>query len=66
MKEIFECKCGKASASFEPVGEDLYDLEVVNTTIKREGYGKNCICKLCGEKYTEYDPCMVNYVEFKS
>ena len=53
------CKCGKASIKYDCVGEDSFEAEYFNTKIVKDGYGRACICKSCGEKYDNFDPCMV-------
>lgn len=57
--EKVECKCGKASMTYDIIGEDLWSAVPENTSIVKEKYTKVCICKSCGTKYDEYDPCMV-------
>jgi hypothetical protein len=56
-KEI--CKCGKASMTYEVIGEDLWSGVPENTTIVTEGHGKACICNNCKTTYDHFDPCMV-------
>jgi hypothetical protein len=63
MMEETKCKCGKASITYECIDEDLFSAIAVNTTIKKEGYGKVCICKSCGAKYDNFDPCMVKIID---
>jgi len=57
--EIVKCKCGKASMTYEVIGEDLWSGVQVNTTLKKEGYYVSCTCNDCKEWYDNYDPCMV-------
>ena len=58
-----QCKCGKASMSYEVIGEDLYMAKAVNTIIKKEGYGKVCICRFCNKQYDNFDPFMVKFID---
>jgi hypothetical protein len=62
MKET--CKCGKASMTYQAVGEDVYHAESVNTIIKTddEGFGKVCICAYCKEEYDGFDPFIVTNI----
>ena len=57
--ETETCKCGKVSMTYDVIGEDLWLGTPVNTSIKKEGYGKACICKFCKQNYDHFDPCMV-------
>jgi hypothetical protein len=62
--EETKCKCGKASITYECIGEDLYSAVTVNTTIvKTSGFGWVCVCLTCGEKYDTFDPCMVKIID---
>jgi len=55
-----ECRCGKASITYEPTEEeDQWYAEATNTMIKKDGYGETCFCRSCGEVYDNFDPCMV-------
>lgn len=63
--EKVECKCGKASMTYECIGLDEYKGEAVNTKIEKEGFGKACICKSCGTKYDNFDHCMVKKISHK-
>jgi len=58
------CKCGKASITYQAVGEDIYYAESINTTIKTddEGFGKICVCAHCKDEYDTFDPCMVKQI----
>ena len=59
-----ECPCGKACMTYEVVGEDMWMGTAVNTRLAyNDNWGKDCICKSCGEKYDEFDPCMVTVTE---
>lgn len=57
------CKCGKASADYEVIGEDLFGVTTINTVIYEGRYCRICICKDCGDKYSDYDPCMTKILK---
>jgi hypothetical protein len=57
--EVKKCKCGKASMTYEVIGEDLWSGTPENTKIEKQGYGKACVCISCKDKYDQFDPCMV-------
>ena len=64
MKHTEKCKCGKASMNYEPAGEDMWICHAVNTRIVyNDDWGKDCICKSCGDHYDSFDPCMVDVIE---
>ena len=44
-------------------GEDLFSADATNTKIKKDGFGKSCTCKHCGEVYDTFDHCMVKSIE---
>ena len=54
-----DCRCGKAYMSYTLVGEDFWLGTPHNTTIKVNGYGRDCICNHCGTIYDNFDPFMV-------
>lgn len=58
--ETVKCPCGQAEMTYEVIGEDMWMGTAVNTRIVyNDNYGKDCICRSCGVKYDEFDPCMV-------
>ena len=57
-------KCGKASITYEPQGEDSWIAESKNTNIVcNDNFGVDCVCKDCGDNYDGFDPCMVDVIE---
>jgi hypothetical protein len=65
-KEIVTCDCGDASMEFEVIGEDLWSAVAINTKISKDGYGKKCTCKTCGQDYDTFDHYMVKYITHKN
>ena len=57
--EIVKCKCGRASISYQVIGEDMWGYDAINTSVVKACGIKHCICMLCGQKYDEFDPFMV-------
>lgn len=57
--EVYSCDCGDAWMKFTVIGEDLWTATAYNTKISKDGYGKKCTCKSCGQDYDTFDPCMV-------
>jgi len=50
--------------TYEPAGEDMWICHAVNTRIVyNDDWGKDCICKTCGDNYDSFDPCMVDVIE---
>ncbi len=56
MSDIEKCSCGKASAEFFMVEEDLFDAKTENTTTKRTRRQVEYKCQSCGEIYATADP----------
>ena len=58
-KEIKKCRCGKASATYKIIGEDLWAVTIRNTEVRDGEYCKMLRCKYCDDDYDTYDPVMV-------
>jgi hypothetical protein len=65
MKKV-ECRCGKASMTYEVTGEDQWTALAVNTKVTRRKYSSECQCKICGSVYDDFDFCNVVSVEHKN
>ena len=57
------CKCGKASAKYDVIGEDEYEVTIIHGTIKRQGFAKVIECKTCHDKFSIFDPFMVKLID---
>ncbi len=57
--EVKKCYCGKASMTYQVIGEDLWSGTPVNTELKKGKYSVECQCKDCKEWYDRFDLVMV-------